>query len=164
MPPMTSTIRSLLSRICSKSPSLRRRTPVISGRMPVIASICAARAGSSSANAPPTVPRPSSPMRKTRSDIALEQVLGPFAPDDETGVAAGDEDHGRPGCAVVGVGHGEAAAAGRRRDDHVPHLRLGQMRILHDHVAGFAVLAHKLAWNAAVRRAVSGVGLVAGAG
>src|SRR3954451_11035584 len=133
---MTSTIRSLPARIWSKSPSLRRSTPVISGRMPVIASMCAARAGSSSANAPPTVPRPSRPMRNAFSDIALEELLGALAPHDDAGVAARHEDHGRARSPVVGVGHGEAVAAGRGRDDHVPHLRVWQVRILHDYVAG----------------------------
>src|SRR4051812_18349036 len=140
MPPISSTIRSLASRIWSKSPSLRRRVPVICGRMPVIAAMWSARAGSSSANAPPTVPRPSRPMRNACSDIALEELVGALAAHDEAGVAVCDEDDGRARGAVVGVGHGEAVAAGGGRDDHVPHLRVGQVRILHDHVAGFAVL------------------------
>src|SRR5215212_4849386 len=138
MPPMTSTTRSLACKIASKSPSLRRSTPVISGRMPVIASMCCARAGSSSAKAPPTVPRPSRPMRKTWSDIALEELLGALAPDDHARVAVRDEHDGRARDAVVGVGHGEAVAAGGGRDDHVAGLRFGQVRILHDHVAGLA--------------------------
>src|ERR1700750_1973183 len=112
MPPITSTIRSLPARISSKSPSLRRSTPLISGRIRVIAALCAARAGSSSANAPPTVPRPSRPMRKTGSDIALEELLRGLAAHDDARVAAGDEDHGRARDAVVRVGHGEAVAAG----------------------------------------------------
>src|SRR5690348_3214997 len=152
MPPMTSTIRSAPSRILSKSPSLRRSTPVISGRIPVIASICPARCGSSSANAPPTVPRPSRPMRKG-SDIAVVELLGGLATHDKAGVAVGGEDDRSARDTVVGVGHGEAVAAGGGRDDHVANLRLGQVRILHDHVAGFAVLAHELA------RAAAGGGL-----
>src|SRR5436190_23389326 len=121
MPPMTSTIRSLSSRTCSKSPSLRRNTPAITGRMPVMASICAARAGSSSANAPPTVPRPSRPIRNS-SDIAGVELLWVLAAHADARLTAGDEDHGRPQDDVVGVGHGVAVAAGGGREDHIHHL------------------------------------------
>src|SRR5690349_2648431 len=101
--------------------------------MPVMASICPARCASSSANAPPTVPRPSRPMRKA-SDIAAVELLGGLAAHDQAGVAVLDENDGRARDAVVGVGHGEAVAAGGGRDDHVANLRPGQVRILHDHV------------------------------
>src|SRR4051812_49935702 len=112
---MTSTTRSELSRMSSNVPRERVSTPVSSGRRPVTCSTPGARACSSSANAPPTVPWPSRPTL----NVAGNQVLEGLAAHDEPRVAAGGEDDGRARHAVVVVWHRLAVGAGRGRDDHV---------------------------------------------
>ena len=72
VPPISSTIRSEPASTSSKSPSPRVRTPEISGRRPLAASTAAARSATSSAKAPPTVPRPSSPMRTVRAQTSRD--------------------------------------------------------------------------------------------
>src|SRR4051794_31426421 len=139
MPPIASTIRSLSPRIASKSPCERVRTPVIRGLWPVACSTWLARPGSSSANAPPTVPWPRSPMRK--SDIAGEQVVVGLAPHDGAGIAARAEDDGRPRHAVVVVRHRVGVGAGCGRDEEVAGARVVEVRLPHEDVAGLAVLA-----------------------
>src|SRR5919201_797710 len=62
VPPISSTTISERSRMPSKSPSARRRTPTISGLRPAAASMASARSASRSWSAPPTVPSPSSPI------------------------------------------------------------------------------------------------------
>src|SRR6201996_7408885 len=134
VPPISSTIRSEPSRISSKSPSLRVRTPTSSGLRPVAASTASARASSKSAKAAPTLPRPSRPMRTgfgpsptstasplaaATSDIAGGEVVEGLAADDQPGLAVAAEEHRRGGA---------AAARGRR-----------QHRVADDHVAGLAV-------------------------
>src|SRR3954469_2665860 len=139
MPPSTSTMRSLSPRMPSKSPCERVRTPVIRGFWPVACSTCAARPGSSSANAPPTVPWPRSPMRK--SDIAREQVVVGLAAHNGAGVAARAEDDGRPRHAVVVVRHRVGVGAGGGRDEEVAGARVLEVRLPDEDVAGLAVLA-----------------------
>src|SRR3954471_22958221 len=139
MPPMTSMTRSASARTPSKSPRERVRTPVIRGRIPVACSTWSARAGRSSANAPPTVPWPSRPIRK--SDIAPQRVgVGP-APHDGAGVAARAEDPGRPRHAVVVVRHRVGVGAGGGRDDVVAGGRIREGHLPHEDVAELAVLA-----------------------
>ncbi len=76
----------------AKSPRLRVRTPTSSGRSPVTAAISSARSSSSVANAPPTVPWPSSPIRNgCGSDIADGEVLVGLAAHDDPRVAVRDE-------------------------------------------------------------------------
>src|SRR2546425_912335 len=116
---MTSTIRSERSRMSSKLPRPRVSTPDSSGRRPVIASTCAARASSSSANAEPTVPNPSSPTRKGSGDVTGQQVLVGLAAHDDAGVAVLGEDDRRARHAVVVAGHRVAVGAGGGRDHYV---------------------------------------------
>src|SRR2546423_6579695 len=136
-PPMSSTTRSLPATISSKSPCERVSTPEISGRMPVEASIAAARSSSSSWNALPTVPWPSSPTL----NVTERQVDVGLAAYDLAGVAAGAEDHRRPRDAVVVVRHRVAVGAGGGDDQHVAGARVVQAHVAHQDVAGLAVLA-----------------------
>src|SRR3954453_1915140 len=154
MPPIASTIRSPPPGIASKSPCERVRPPVIRGLWPVACSTCAARPGSSSANAPPTVPWPRGPMRK--SDIAREQVVVGLAACDGAGVAARAEDDGRPRHAVVVVRHRVGVGAGGGRDEQVAGLRVVEVGLPHEHVAGLAVLAGYAAAVAGARRGAVG--------
>src|SRR5918992_703630 len=137
MPPISSTIRSEPSSSSSKLPRERVRTPLISGRSPVIGTIESARSASSSANALPTVPWPSRPTLY----VAVTEVLVGLAPHDDAGVAARAEDHRRARNAVVVVGHRVPVGAGGGRDEHVPRPRVGQLDVAHQHVPGLAVLA-----------------------
>src|SRR3954454_13920476 len=159
---MTSTIRSASSTISSKLPRERVRTPRSCGRSPVIASIWPARAPSSSANAEPTVPWPSRPMRKVSGmarghhamrsdDVARGELVVGLAAHDEARVAAADEDDRRAGDAVVAVGHRVAVSACGRGDDDVAHARVGELGIADDEVARLAVLADQVAVGAAAR-------------
>src|SRR5437763_3235600 len=136
MPPMSSTIRSLRSRMSSKSPRERVRTPDNSGRMPTEASIDPARSSSNLWNAPPTVPWPSSP---TLNAVTSRQVLVGLAPDDDARLAGGAEDDGRARDRVVVVRHRVAVGAGGRDDQHVARLRVVQHDVAHEDVAGLAV-------------------------
>ncbi len=70
IPPITSTIRSELSRISSKLPRERVSTPPRTGRRPLKRSISPARSSSSVAKAPPTVPWPSSPTVNSGAGIS----------------------------------------------------------------------------------------------
>src|SRR3712207_2398519 len=124
----------------SKLPSERLSTPETSGRSPVMGTIASARSASSSANAPPTVPRPRTPTRKTGSaDMAGHQVVVGLAADDHAGVTVAAEDHGRARQAVVVVGHREAVGPGDRGDDHVAGPRVAQAGGADQHVPGLAV-------------------------
>src|SRR3954466_1105494 len=108
-PRMSSAIRAERSRMSSNSPRDRVRTPLISGRCPVVASIAPARASRSPWNAAPTVPWPSSP---TLNDVTEREVLVALAAHDGPRVPILAEDHGRPRDAVVVVGHRVAVSAG----------------------------------------------------
>src|SRR3954451_5183010 len=167
VPPISSTIRSERSRIAPKSPSPRVSTPEISGRRPVAASTASARDATSSAKAPPTVPRPSKPMRTTfegSSDIPEDQVLVGLAPHDDAGVAAAAEDHRRARNAVVVARHRVAVRARRRGHQHVADRGGGEHRVADEDVAGLAVHAGNRR-QAVGRRggAVGDQGFVAGA-
>src|SRR3954470_10333010 len=98
----------------SKSPSEVVSTPEISGRSPTSASMASARLSSSSANAEPTVPRPSRPTRKVFSDVTRGQVVVGLAADHEARVVVLAEDDRGPGKGVVVVGHGVPVGAGGR--------------------------------------------------
>src|SRR6476659_1589385 len=148
VPPISSTIRSAPARTSSKSPSPRVRTPEISGRRPQAASTAAARSATISAKAPPTVPRPSSPMRtgfETSSDIARRQVLIGLAPDHDPRIAVAAEDDGRPRDGVVVARHRVAVGAGRRNDDDVADPGVLEARLLDQDVAGLAMHADQAA-------------------
>src|SRR3954447_7509070 len=134
-------MRSEASRSASKSPRERVRTPASSGRSPVTGTIASARSESSRANAEPTVPWPSRPTL----NVSATQVLVSLAPHDAARVAAGAEDHRRPRHAVVVVGHRVPVGAGDRGHDDVAGPRVGQVRVLDEHVAGLAVLADERA-------------------
>src|SRR5215213_1167777 len=136
VPPITSTIRSLEARTSSKSPWLRVSTPAISGRIPVDASIAPARSSSSSANAPPTVPRPRSPTLK---DVTRGQVVEGLAPHDDAGVAVLAEDHRRPAKRVVVVRHRMTVCARGRDDEHVAGLRVVEHHVADEDVTRLAV-------------------------
>src|SRR6188472_598467 len=151
VPPISSTITSERSRIASKSPSSRVRTPETSGRRPVAASTASARAAIIAAKAPPTVPRPSSPMR-TGSGIAARQVLVGLAAHDDAGLALVAEEDRRARHAVVVARHRVAVGAGCRRDEDVADGWRGEHRLADDDVAGLAVHAGDR------RRALGGVG------
>src|SRR4051812_17790448 len=157
-PPISSTISCEPSRISAKSPSERVSTPLTRGRSPVVCSTQSARSSSSATNADPTVPWPRTPTLK----VSAKEVLVGLAAHDQSGVAVTAEDHRRPGHAVVVVGHREAVRAGRGRDHHVTHARMGQLGVADDNVAGLAVLADQMAGRPATE-AVGDVGLVAGA-
>src|SRR3954447_19205853 len=136
-PPISSTIRSLPSRICSKSPRERVSTPLICGVNPVMLATACARSASSASKAAPTVPWPSSPTLY----VSAMQVLEGLAAHDRAGAAVGAEDDGRPRDAVVVVGHGVHVGAGDGRDEHVAGPRIGEPGLADQHVAGLAVLA-----------------------
>src|SRR3954447_880101 len=136
-PPISSTIRSLPARISSKSPRERVSTPEISGRMPVAASIEGARSSSSSWKALPTVPWPSRPTL----NVTERQVVVCLAADDLASVAVAAEDHGRPGNAVVVVGHRVAVGTGGGDHQHIARMRVIEVHVAHQDVAGLAVLA-----------------------
>src|SRR5579875_1738192 len=105
----------------------------------------------SSANALPTVPRPSTPIRNTGGsryaagdgsvDIAAHQVLVALPAHHDTRVAFPAEDHRRPGDAVVVVGHRVAVGARGGGHHDVTGAGTGQRDVAHDHVTGLAVLA-----------------------
>src|SRR5947208_13449076 len=99
----------------SKLPRERVSTPEISGRAPVAASIAPARSSSSSWNAAPTVPWPSSPTL----NVTERQVVVGLAPDHLAGVAPRAEDHRRSRDAVVVVRHRVAVRAGGGDHEHV---------------------------------------------
>ena len=80
VPPMSSTTRSLRCSRSAKSPRLRVSTPASSGRRPVSAAIASARDSSSSWNAAPTVPWPSSATRNGPSDVTKRQIVEGLAP------------------------------------------------------------------------------------
>src|SRR4051812_23074342 len=101
MPPISSTIRSLFSRMASKSPRERVSTPLICGVRPVMLATWSARSASRASNAAPTVPCPSSPTLY----VAGMQVLEGLAAHDHAGAALRAEDDGRARDAVVVVGH-----------------------------------------------------------
>src|SRR5688500_15621154 len=136
VPPITSTIRSLFSRISSKSPWLRVSTPAISGRSPVAASIESARPSRSSWNAPPTVPRPRSPTLK---DVTRGQIVEGLAAHDDARVAVPAEDHRRAAQRVVVVRHRMAVRPGRGNHEHVAGLRIVEHDVAHEDVARLAV-------------------------
>src|SRR4051794_24211849 len=156
-PPISSTIRSERSRMSSKSPRERVSTPTISGRAPATGTIASARSASNASKAPPTVPWPSRPMRK--SDIPGHQIVEGLAPHHHARLTAGAEDHGRAIEAVVVVGHRVTVGAGDGRDDHVTVLRVAQRGRAHQHVPGLAVLADKCV-RVAVAHAVGDLGFV----
>src|SRR5436190_20050510 len=104
----------------SKSPRERVSTPEISGLCPVAASTWPARSSSSSWNADPTVPWPSSPTL----NVTVGQVLVGLAPDHHARVAARAEDHRGPRHAVVVARHRVAVRAGGRNDEHVAGARV----------------------------------------
>src|SRR3954469_10005666 len=122
----------------SKSPRLRVSTPEISGRCPVAASIASARESSSSWNAAPTVPWPSSP---TLNDVTKCEVLVALAAHDRLRGPVLAEDHGRPRDAVVVVGHRVTVRAGRGHRQQVAGARVFQLDVALQYVARLAVLA-----------------------
>src|SRR5215207_3705316 len=154
IPPISSTIRSLRSRMSSKSPRLRVSTPEISGRRPTSASIAPARSSSSAAKADPTVPWPSTPMRKGSAVTQGEVVVG-LAADHHAGVALPAEDHGRPRHRVVVVRHGVRVRTGGRDHQNVAHVRIAQRHVPNENVAGLAVHAGDRADLACAPRGVS---------
>src|SRR3954452_1737729 len=136
MPPISSTTRSERSRMSSKSPRERVKTPDNSGRMPVENSIDSARSSSSEWNALPTVPWPSSPTLK---GVTSRQVLVGLAPHDNTRLAVAAEDHRRAGNRVVVVGHRVTVSPRRRNHQHVPGLRVRQLDVANQDVTRLAV-------------------------
>src|SRR3954451_4912590 len=138
MPPINSTIRSERSRMSSKSPLERVKTPDNSGRMPVENSIESARSSSSVWNALPTVPWPRSPTLKL---VTSSQVLVGLAAHDRARVAVAAEDHRRPRNRVVVVGHRVTVGARGRDHDDVAHLRIVERHVLDQDVARLAVHA-----------------------
>src|SRR6202035_835554 len=150
MPPINSTTTSASARISSKLPRVRVSTPPITGRRPLKRSISPALSSSSSANAEPTVPKPSRPTLKGSDGIARGQVLEALAPHHNARVTLLAEDHGRPGQAVVVAGHGIPVGPGRRRDDHVAGPGILERGLGDDHVAGLAVLTREHAAGGAV--------------
>src|SRR4051794_6754618 len=116
MPPISSTIRSLLSRICPKSPRERVSTPEISGLRPVVAATASARSARRASKAEPTVPCPSRPTLK---DVSAMQLLVGLTTDDGARGAVLAEDDRRARLAVVGVGHRVAVGARGGGGEHV---------------------------------------------
>src|SRR5271163_111364 len=158
IPPISSTSRSASDRISAKLPRVRVSTPQITGLRPLKRAISSALSSSSAEKAEPTVPWPSRPTLKSaagpspsadirsgplRAEIPRDEVLEALAPDHHARVALGAEDHRRARHAVVVVGHRVTVCARRGRDDHVAWLRIRQLRVAHDHVAGLAVLARQ---------------------
>src|SRR3954469_9332739 len=108
MPPINSTIRSEPASSASKSPRERVSTPLICGRRPVMCSTASARSESSCSKAAPTVPCPSTPTLY----VSWMEALEGLAAHDQACAAVGAEDDGRPGDAVVVVGHRVHVGAG----------------------------------------------------
>src|SRR3954470_13924417 len=135
-PPISSTTRSERSRMSSKSPRDRVKTPDSSGRSPVENSIESARSSSSVWSAPPTVPWPRSP---TLNVVTSRQVLVGLAAHDRARAAVLAEDHRRPGDRVVVVGHRMPVGAGRRHDEDVAYLRIIKRDVADQDVARFAM-------------------------
>src|SRR5436190_21560115 len=108
-PPISSTIRSERSRMSSKSPRERVKTPDNSGRMPVENATASARSSSRVRNALPTVPWPRSP---TLNVVTSRQVLVGLAADDHARLPVSAEDHRRPRDGGVVVRHRVAVGAG----------------------------------------------------
>src|SRR5829696_8218209 len=96
-----------------------------------------ARASSSSWNADPTVPWPSSPTL----NVTEGEVLVALAAHDGPRIAAVAEDHGRPRDAVVVVGHGVPVGARRGHHQQIAGARFGELHVALQHVARLAVLA-----------------------
>src|SRR3954451_12049483 len=123
IPPISSTTRSLRSTMSSNSPRLRVRTPMTSGRTPVVAWIAPARWSISSCSAAPTVPWPSNPILNgappPELDVTEGEVVVGLAAYDDPRVASGAEDHGRARDAVVVVGHRVTVCASGRCDQQV---------------------------------------------
>src|SRR3954469_5536719 len=132
MPPISSTTRSERSRMSSKSPRERVKTPDSSGRMPVENSIESARSSSRLWNALPTVPWPRSP---TLNVVTSSQVLVGLAAHDRAGLTVRAEDDRWPRDGVVVVGHRVAIGTGRGNDEDVAHLRIVQRHVLDQDVA-----------------------------
>src|SRR4051812_47883386 len=156
IPPISSTTRSLFSRMSTKSPRERVSTPVTSGFRPVRCAIASARSPSSVSNAAPTVPWPSSPTLYV-SDM---QVLEGLAAHHEAGAAGFAEHDGGSGDAVVVVGHRVHVGAGDGGDEDLAGPRLGQARLADQHVARLAVLADHRAGRARRADAVDEIGCV----
>src|ERR1700722_6893741 len=138
MPPISSTIKSEDSRISSNEPLERDSTPETSGRRPVIRSTRSACSEISSTNAPPTVPRPSTPILKEAApsvDIAAHEVVVGLATDDHAGVAVLAEDHWRTRYTVVVVRHRVAVGAGGGGHDDVPGHRVRELHGTDNHVS-----------------------------
>src|ERR1700686_4985100 len=94
-------------------------------------------------------------------DIAISEIVEALAPHDDARVAARTEDDGRPGHAVVVVGHRVTVGAGDGGDDHVTGLGIVEQSRAADDVAGLAVLAGKHAGRLAAE-AIDELGCVAG--
>src|SRR3954454_5617646 len=156
MPPISSTIRSELARISSKSPRERVSTPLTSGRKPVMWAIAPARYASSASNAAPTVPWPSRPTLY----VSGIQVLVGLAADDEPCAALRAEHDGRPRDAVVVVGHGVHVGAGDGRREHVAGSRVGKRGLAYQDVVRLAVRAHDRARRPLRTRAMDEIGVV----
>src|SRR5918998_5258937 len=137
-PPISSTIRSLRSRMSSNSPRLRVRMPDSSARRPVSASTASARSSSSVANAAPTVPWPRSPTRNG-SGIPSGEVVEGLAPYDHARVAVAAEHHRRPRKRVVVVGHRVTVGPGGGDHQHVAGPRVVQRDVAHEDVARLTV-------------------------
>src|SRR4051794_37528004 len=140
MPPINSTITSEPARISPKSPPERLRTPARSGRRPVAAATASARSASKSANAPPTVPRPSRPIL-TVSLIPRGEVLVGLPPDDHPRIPRAEEDPRGAGLPFVVVGHRMAEGAGRGGNEDAPAARRRQADVANEDVTGLAVHA-----------------------
>src|SRR3954470_2654384 len=135
-PPISSTTRSERSRMSSKSPRDRVKTPDNSGRRPVENSIESARSSSSVWNELPTVPWPRSPTLKV---VTRSQVLVRLAADDGPRLAVLAEDHRRARDGVVVVGHRVAVSTGGRDHQDVAYLRIVERRVADQDVVGIAV-------------------------
>src|SRR6478735_114437 len=156
MPPISSTTRSLLARISSKSPRLRVSTPLTSGVRPVTCAICPARSASSVSNAAPTVPWP----RRPTLYVSGMQVLEGLAAHDQARAAVGAEDDGRPRHAVVVVRHRVHVGAGDRGDERVSRPGVVEVGFADQDVARLAVLAHHGGRRPGRAHVVREVGLV----
>ena len=187
-PPISSTTSSERSRISSKSPRERVSTPTISGARPVRRSIAAARSPSRRSNAEPTVPCPSSPIRRAliggrraahaphagSAHVPIPRRV--HAPAGHTSRECRSssvsratttraspsraEDHRRARHAVVVVRHRVAVRARRRRHDDVARARVVEQRLADHDVARLAVLARERDVRGAAE-AIGDVGAVA---
>src|SRR6476620_3889160 len=126
-PPISSTTRSLRSRMSLKSPRERVKTPDNSGRIPVENSIESARSSSRVWNALPAVPWPRSP---TLNVVTGRQVLVGLAPHDRARIPVAAEDHRRPRDRVVVVRHRVAVGTGGRDDEDVADRRIVERHVL----------------------------------